>query len=283
MRDGLRLSAPAGAVYGVFLAKGGVMVWIKRCILLGLSPLTVSLTLLAAGVVCLWSGRRPRLGRWLCVAGLALVTWAGLGFSSRAYLARLESRYAPLDLATAPASTVARLRYVLVLGAGHVSDPRLPATSQLGGASLHRLVEGIRLHRQLPGSRLILTGGPGLDKVPNAEVVAAVARDLGVAQANVIVVGQPRDTFEEAASVRDIVGTAPFVLVTSAAHMPRAMRVFGDAGLHPVPAPTDYGCPAGPGRDPDALFPTSGGLACTERAFYEAMAALQEAVRRWWR
>ncbi len=258
------------------------MVWIKRCILLGLSPLTVSLVLLVAGVLCLWSARRPRLGRALCVAGLALLTWAGFGLSGRAYMARLERQYAPLDLAVQSTSTIAELRYVLVLGAGHVSDPRLPVTSQIGGASLYRLVEGIRLHRQLPGSRLILTGGPGLDVIPNAEVVAAVARDLGVAQEDLIVLGKPQDTREEAIAVRGIVGAAPFVMVTSAAHMPRALRVFEGQGLHPVAAPTDFWYPAGPSRDPATLFPTSAGLASTEHAFYELMATLQEAVRRWW-
>ena len=63
--------------------------------------------------------------------------------------------------------------------------------------------------------------------------------------------------------------------------MPRAMRVFEEAGLHPVPAPTDFGYPAGPGHEPAAFFPTAGGLGATERAFYEAMAKVQEAMRRW--
>ena len=257
------------------------MVWLKHFILLVLSPLTVSLALLAGGLLCLWSARRPRTGRVLCMAGLVLLTLAGLGRVGRAYLAGLEGQYAPLDLSAQPAATVAQWHYVLVLGGGHVSDPRLPVTSQIGGASLYRLVEGIRLHRHLPGSRLILTGGPGLDVVPNAEVVAAVARELGVPQEELIVLGKPRDTREEAACVREIVGTSPFVLVTSAFHMPRAMRVFREAGLRPVPAPTDFACPAGPGHDPSAFFPTAGGLGTTERALYEIMATAQEAVRRW--
>lgn len=257
------------------------MVWLKHFILMALCPLTVSLGLMAAGLFCLWSARRPRTGRVLCVAGLVVLTWAGYGWSARALLTRLEGQFAPLDLAAQPASTVAQWHYVLVLGAAHVSDPRLPATSQIGGASLHRLVEGIRLQRQLPGSRLILSGGPGFEVVPNAEVVAAVARELGVAEEDLIVRGKPRDTREEALSVREIVGTSPFVLVTSAAHMPRAMRVFEAAGLHPVPAPTDFHCPADPGHDPATFFPTADGLGTTESALYEVLATLQETVRRW--
>ena len=32
----------------------------------------------------------------------------------------------------------------------------------------------------------------------------------------------------------------PFILVTSAGHMPRSMHVFKKAGLNPIPAPTHY-------------------------------------------
>ena len=35
-----------------------------------------------------------------------------------------------------------------------------------------RLVEGIRIHRNLPGSKLILSGGGGFDPVPNAKIMA---------------------------------------------------------------------------------------------------------------
>lgn len=257
------------------------MLFLKRVIVLFVSPLTLCIGLIILGLVCLWSARRPRLGRILIVAGLIWLTVAGYGNLGRYYLSKLESQYEPLNLSVMPTSTVSQIQYVVVLGSGHVSDPRLPVTSRIGGSSLFRLTEGIRIYRHLPGSRLILTGGPGFDTVPNAEVVAAVAVELGIRKEALLVLAEPEDTREEAASVGKIVGTAPFVLVTSAYHMPRAMRVFQAAGLNPVPAPAEFAFPRRQKTDPARLFPTAGGLWHTEWAIYEFMGRLQEAVRDW--
>ena len=258
------------------------MFWIKRCLLLCLSPLTLSLGAIAVGFVCLLTKRHLWLGRVLTVAGLALLVWAGYGHFGRRYLARLEGQYMPLDPAALPAATVTQLKFIVVLGSGQISDPRLPVTSQIGCDSLFRVVEGIRLHRHLPGSRLIFTGGPGFDTTPNAEVMLAVAMELGVPRDEMVALSRPCDTHEEAQSVRELIGAAPFALVTSAAHMPRALRVFEAEGLHPLPAPTDFLFRASPRQEPAAFFPTSAGLACTERALYEILGSLYEAPRNWW-
>ena len=193
----------------------------------------------------------------------------------------LESQYDPLNLAAQSAATVSQIHYVVVLGSGHVSDPRLPVTSQIGGGSLFRLTEGIRIYRHLPGSRLILTGGPGFDTVPNAEIVAAVAVEIGIKKDDLVVLSEPADTREEAVCVKKIIGADPFVLVTSGVHMPRAMKIFRDEGMNPLPAPTEFAFPHRKKLDPATLFPTAGGLGCTEWAMYEFIAALQEIVRSW--
>src|SRR2546430_11935181 len=46
--------------------------------------------------------------------------------------------------------------------------------------SLYRLVEGIRLHRQIPGSRLVITGGAIFESLSSARVIADLALALGV-------------------------------------------------------------------------------------------------------
>ena len=67
-----------------------------------------------------------------------------------------------------------------MLGGGHVSDPRLPANSQISAAALGRVVEGVRLYKAIPGSKLLLSGGGVFDPVPEAEVMAQIAVLLGV-------------------------------------------------------------------------------------------------------
>jgi len=49
--------------------------------------------------------------------------------------------------------------HILVLGAGYTDDKRLPENSQLSTTELVRLVEGIRIHRQIAGSLLFKTAG----------------------------------------------------------------------------------------------------------------------------
>ena len=69
-------------------------------------------------------------------------------------------------------------------------------------------------------------------------------------------------------AVSGVVGSSSFILVTSAYHMPRAMRLMQRAGLHPIAAPTGQRV-GGPPRAWFGLLPTSGGLESTERALHE--------------
>jgi uncharacterized SAM-binding protein YcdF (DUF218 family) len=47
-------------------------------------------------------------------------------------------------------------------------------------------------------------------------------------------------TAEHPANVKPLLRKEPFVLVTSALHMPRSMRSFHRAGMNPVPYPVDF-------------------------------------------
>jgi uncharacterized SAM-binding protein YcdF (DUF218 family) len=69
---------------------------------------------------------------------------------------------------------------------------------------------------------------------------AKLALALGVKQKDIILNGAPEDTREEALFTKSVVGSKPFILVTSATHMPRAMMLFQQLGLHPIAAPTDF-------------------------------------------
>jgi len=78
------------------------------------------------------------------------------------------------------------IKFIIVLGGGHVSDPKLPITSQITKNTLVRLVEGIRLYRKHTNSKLILSGGSVYGSVTNAEIMADVAKELGVVEKDII-------------------------------------------------------------------------------------------------
>lgn len=130
---------------------------------------------------------------------------------------------------------------ILVLGGGHTIDSTLPPNDQLSLSALGRLSEGIRIHRLLPGSKLILSGFSATHRITQAEELALTAASLGVDPADMSLQKTPATTYEEAKFYKThFDNTTPLILVTSAVHMPRAMMLFHSQGLHPIPAPTAH-------------------------------------------
>lgn len=124
---------------------------------------------------------------------------------------------------------------ILVLGGGHTDDKRFPANNQLSETALMRLSEGIRIHRQLPGSTLITSGHSGKSEIAQAQVLANAALLLGVDASHIKMQTQPKNTWAEANEYKRLLkDSAQLVLVTSAAHMPRAMYLFKKADLNPI-------------------------------------------------
>lgn len=125
----------------------------------------------------------------------------------------------------------------------------------------------------LPGTKLVLSGGKGFDMVANATVMALVAKALNVAEEKIVTEPRPQDTAEEARLLQPLLRTMPFVLVTSAVHMKRAMELFAKQGMHPIPAPTDYIFRSNK-RSPMDLLPSIRNASLTERMVYEHLGRL---------
>jgi uncharacterized SAM-binding protein YcdF (DUF218 family) len=230
-------------------------------------PLSLCLEVLILGLVLLWFTKKQRAGKVIVSAGVLLLLLLSYGPLPEMLLRPLEYSFSPL----LEPKDVPQARWIVVLGAGHTQDPRLPPNSQLSGAALFRLVEGIRIHKSLPGSKLILSGGALWESVPEARVMADVALALGLEQQNLILESVSKDTEEEARLIQEMVGNNLFVMVTSASHMPRAMALFKKLGMQPIPAPTDYGVKGGQGQEviPSGFFPGAEVLQKAETAVYE--------------
>ena len=149
----------------------------------------------------------------------------------------LESKFSPVDLSSIKSDST----HILVLGGGHIRDPKVPSIDQLSASSLSRLLEGIRIRLVLPGGKLICSGYGGVDSVSNASVMRNAALELGLDGSSIQMLEKAANTWEEAQYYRERFGTSvPLILVTSATHMKRAMMVFNAMGLNPIPAPTDF-------------------------------------------
>ena len=132
-----------------------------------------------------------------------------------------------------------------------------------------RLVEGSRLQKMIPGAKLLLSGGRVFDPVADAEVMAKLALSIGVDRQSMVLETASRDTEDEAKLIKEMVGNDPFLLVTSASHMPRSMALFNKLGMKPIPAPTGYMVKETQGSNPRMFFPSVDGLRKAETAFYE--------------
>ena len=246
---------------------------VKKILSLLFSPVSLCLGILILGLAFLWAPRRLRLGRMLVTLGTVLLLLSSLPCISSQFLTPLESGYPPLlrpeKISWEGQPSETSPKWIVVLGGGHVSDPRLPANSQIGAAALGRVVEGVRLYKTIPGSKLLFSGGVVFDPVPEARVMARIAELLGVKSQDISQESDSRDTADQAKIIAQRIGRERFILVTSAAHMPRSAALFRKCGLQPIPAPTGFLARKGPGPDPGRFFPCASSLRGMETAWHE--------------
>lgn len=220
----------------------------KRAIGMVAQPLPLALFLLVAGMLLMATARRKgwRFAAW-SLLGLAAIVLAAASFPPFArFSARpLEARHAPLTAENRP-ETPPYAIIILGNGVAFPDDAAMPALTRLNDTARARLAEGVRLAALYPEARLVTCGyGMGLENCSDAMALAAV--ELGLDAGRIDRLSRAMDTDDEARLVAGLVGDRPVVLVTSAAHMPRAMAMFQNRGVRAIPAPCDFIAPVSDG------------------------------------
>jgi len=161
---------------------------------------------------------------------LALYAISGSGPVSFFLLGHLEYQIPPATLAERTEA-----KTILVL-AGHAEhNPDYPLSAEVNSASAIRLLEAMRLFRSVPGSSVIVSGGGEAPLIMRDILVS-----LGIPADQILVDSGSNSTFESAKNLDSTLGRVPFLLVTSAGHMPRAIGVFKKIGTSPLAVPTHY-------------------------------------------
>jgi len=248
------------------------MFLLKKIVSRFIFPLPLSIELLFLGLLLLWFTRRQRAGKILVTCGVLLLLGLSNGPTSDALLRPLEQRYPPLVVSQTE-TRVANVKFIVILGGFGDRDPDVSITSHISPDQMVRLIEGVSLHREIPGSKLILSGGSDC-----AEGMEQIAEALGVSADDTQRLAEPRDTEEESRQIAPIVGSQRFILVTSASHMPRAMGLFRKRGMQPIAAPTDFLTPRHT-TEIDDVFPDAYKLYKSQVAFYEYLGLTWEKVR----
>ena len=191
--------------------------------------------------VLLLAGRRlgPRTHQGLLLLGWLLLTLGGNGYVAKSWHRAQEQHYVtPLPLEQGPFESV------VLLGGGASIGP--DGRSQLA-ISGDRVMLAARLYHAGRTQRIICTGSriAGLDRShrDQAEVAADLLRGVGIPDDCLETVGG-RHTAEEMAILGErLAGETRVGLITSAFHMPRAMRLAREQGWEPVPLPCDFRTP----------------------------------------
>ena len=208
---------------------------LKKIISMFLMPLPLGVAFIVLGLILLYRNQLKK-AKFVLLFSIAWFFLFSYTPFVNALLAPLESKYSTLHQAPK------EVKYIYVLGGGHSTDETLPITSQVHEASVIRLNEGIRLYQQLDKNAKIIVSGHRsfFDSTPHAVIQEKLALSLGVRKEDIILRSNPRDTQEEARAAKKLLGNSPFILVTSASHMARAMKFFTQEGLAPIPAPTNH-------------------------------------------
>ena len=246
---------------------------LKKIISAFLFPLPISLLLSFTGLYLLWFTTKQRAGKIFVSAGLVILTLFSYSFIANKLLRPLERRYNSFEMEGQSSALNTEdgpaIKFVVVLGGGHTSDPELPLISRMNTSALVRLMEGIRIYRKYSGAKLLLSGGGEFDSVSEAEMMAHIAREMGIPEGDIILESKSKDTRDEALFIKPIVGSGQFVLITTASHIPRSMALFKKLGMNPIPSPIGHSVKDGQGLRPESFFPSTGSLQNAELAIHE--------------
>lgn len=156
----------------------------------------------------------------------------------------------PIEQSVAQPGALSEIDGIIVLGGGEDVAASSAAGQAQTGEGGDRYLAGIALAGQHPQARLMFAGGSGrLRDLSGAFVSeAAIAKEIfaahGIAGEQVLLESRSRNTAENARYALELAepdADETWVLVTSAFHMPRALRSFRAAGWENlVPYPVDY-------------------------------------------
>ena len=233
--------------------------------------------LLLVAALALWRRARP-----VCL-GLIIISLTSLyAFSAPrvadALFAGIES-FSP----RLPGAPVAEdVGAIVVLAGGRNSNALEWGGESVASQSLERLRYGARLERET-GLPLLVSGGRVHGTEPSSE--AALMKDVLVNELNVPVrwlEERSRNTAENATYSAELLrgqGIAAIILVTQAAHMPRAAKAFEEQGVRVYAAPTGY---RSGNRAPAGVLdwlPSSAALDTSRIALHEYLGRLWYAIR----
>jgi uncharacterized SAM-binding protein YcdF (DUF218 family) len=233
---------------------------------LALPPASLAIGMVVAAVLALAGLRRlARLVVVLAIAELLLLSFPPV---SHLLMARLQDE----TRVAAKATPACCYDAIVVLGGGigpaeppHIPDPHLTDSAD-------RIWHAARLYHRGLAPRIIVSGGGGSGEMSEADAMRLFLTDLGVPREAIVIEGASLNTIENIRYVRKLVKDGRVALVTSASHMPRALRLARTAGLTVAAFPSDWGPPLEVRGALDYWVPSLSALSVSSIALLEILA-----------
>lgn len=203
-----------------------------------LNWLVYPLSLLFLGLVGILVFYRRRYTRWGLAFVLLLLYGTSTMLTVRPLMHWLEG--------PRPAPELHQRYDVAIVLAGMVALSRSSPGHLEFDEHVERILEGINLVKRGIADKLFIVGGSGSlfdRRLSEARVLRTFALEFGLRDDQILVEEVSRNTYESAVNAAQIIQAGNYrqlVLITSAAHMYRAVAAFHKQGLFPQPYPVDF-------------------------------------------
>jgi uncharacterized SAM-binding protein YcdF (DUF218 family) len=213
-----------------------MFLFLSKLLPLFVYPLGFTCLLLVVALVTIW--KRPRLSAICITLALTVLLVSSNGWVANRVVEALERQNVPVaELPKADA--------IVVLGGG--IKPQFPPRPWIDVSEAgDRPIYAAQLYRQGKAPLVILSGGriewQG-GGPPESSDMSKLVQALGVPASAIVEDPTSLNTHENAVNVKRILkerGINRVLLVTSAIHMPRSIRIFYRQGIDTIAAPTDF-------------------------------------------
>ena len=203
-------------------------------------PLTWVVILLLLSLV---SWHRQTIGRTLVCSATALLLLLGWQPLPDLLIRQLEAQYTEIPL---QADLQQYVGMVILGGSTEDSFVATAHSQPLLNEAAERMTAPLAMLRKNPHLWMVYTGGgamPGPRVIKEAQLAKSFYDSMGLPTGRVVYESASRTTYENATLSAKLPGvdtTQPWLLVTSAWHMPRSMATFAKAGWNVTAYPVDY-------------------------------------------
>jgi uncharacterized SAM-binding protein YcdF (DUF218 family) len=213
-----------------------MFLFLSKLLPLFLYPLGLACILMVVALVMWW--RRSRWVPFPISLALMVLLLASNNWVANGLVQSLEWQHLP------PKTVPTADAIVILGGATKSAFPPRPGVdlSEQGD----RVLYGAQLYREGKAPLVIASGGRidwrGGGPSESADM-AQILKTLGVPSSAILQDPTSLNTHENAVNVQKIIqqrGIRRILLVTSAMHMPRSLRIFQRQGIDAIPAPTDF-------------------------------------------